>query len=698
MNTIKKNISLITILALLLLGPLPGQAQLEVVSKGLSPSKKLTIKKSKVPSYNFKPNSKMYQEIPRIDSGTENELVYKTMEMTLSKGPFQIEKIKKLNIVKPIEIEKKSQFIPNLTPLKYIATQKTTEAIPTLNPLKETYSPAFNEPNVALKDIILFKPQEFKLLEGQIYFENVKNFEMALSQFGALLKDKEFGLEAAYHYGLAAKELKLYSEFKNSLVKVAAGSKFKELRHWAIEELVKGVSLLEINDIGDIDPLIESSGFAADQYDAYQFYRSKYYLEKGNLTEVEQALSLISEKSEFFPESRFIAGLSKYRQGKISAAEEHIKEVLKNSKSLPAIQTLASLTLARIYFQRQEYKEAQKLYLIVDKDHPLWLQAMVELAWTQILMNDHVGAAGNMFSLHTDFFKNAYNPESYVVRTVSYLNLCQFGDGLQVLTALGRKYAPYYGRVEAYVSGRKNPADYYQTVRAWLKNPDQREVDGVPRSFVIELARHPSFITVQRDINRLEDEITAFNQVTLSLIQREKDLIKKQGLLGQELGLIRTQLSDPKKNHNLLKEQEHSIQKRLQSFKYQQQGIKSARDIVKGIREVSFTRIDKDKTKHRVRAGMVLKDRLAHLTGDLKDLLDQNELLQYEVYSGAGEHIRFQTVSQDTKGEDPKQRELAQAQALKEKDKNVKWNFRGEIWEDEIGHFRSSLKNVCAQE
>ncbi len=680
---------------LLLLGlPVICFAQLDVTTKGLAPSKKLSIKKSKVPSYTFKPG----QDIPRLDIGTENQLAYKPLDLNLKQNQIQNQKIRKLNIIKTIEPDKKMLAVPTLSLPKSVASKKTLDAIPALENLKATYSPTFTDPTVALKDIILFKPQEFKILEGQIYFENIKNYEMAISHFGDLLKDKEFGLEAYYHYGLAAKELKLYSEFKNSLVKVAASSKSKELRHWAIDELVHGVSLLEINDIGDIDPLIESVDFDADKFDGYQFYRSKYYLEKGNLTEVENALGLIPEKSEFYPESRFIAGLSKYRQGKISEAEEHIQEVIKNSKSLAAIQTLASLTLARIYFQKQNYKEAQRMYLLVDKDHPLWLQAMVELAWTQILMNDYEGAAGNMFSLHTDFFKNAYNPESYVVRTISYLNLCQFGDSLQVLTALGRKYAPYFGRIDNYMTQKKDPADYYQTVRSWLKNPDQKDVDGVPRSFVIELARHPSFITVQRNINRLEDEITAFNQVTLSLIQREKDLIKKQASLNQELNGVKAGLLDPKKNHEILKEQEQSIQRRLQSFKYQQQGIKSARDTIKGLREISFARIDKDKTKHRVRAGIVLKERLAQLTGDLKGLLDQNELLQYEVYSGAGEHLRFQTVSQDIKGDDPKQRELALAQALKEKDKKVKWNFQGEIWEDEIGHFRSSLKNVCAQE
>jgi tetratricopeptide (TPR) repeat protein len=688
----KAKINLAVFLALLV--PYLAQAQLEVTTKGSAPSRKLKIKKSKVPSFDFKPG----QEIPRLDIGTENELAYKETQLNLPQSQVQNEKIRKPNILKMVELDKKSMAIPALNPVKTISSQKTIAAVPVLDPLKDTYSPTFLEPNVALKDITLFKPQEFKLLEGQIYFENVKNYEMALAHFGELLKDKEFGLDAYYHYGLTSKELKLYSEFKNALVKVSSQSKNKDLKLWATEELVKGVSFLEINDIGDIDPLIESADFDADKYDGYQFYRAKYYLEKGNLTEVEAALALIPEKSEFYPESRFIAGLSKYRQGKVSESEAYIDEVLKNKQSLPSIQTLASLTLARIKFQKQDYKEAQKLYLAVDKDHPLWLQAMVELAWTEILIADYEGAAGNMFSLHTDFFKNAYNPESYVVRTVSYLNLCQFGDSLQVLTALGRKYAPYYGRIETYVSQKKDPADYYQTVRSWLKNPDQKDVDGVPRSFIIELARHPSFITVQKDINRLEDEITSFNQVTLSLIQREKDLIKKQGTLSQDLANVRAGLLDPKKSKEILKGEEQNILKKLQSFKYQQQGVKTARDTVKNIRDVSFARIDKDKSKHRARAGIVLKDRLTQLTSDLKDLLDQNELLQYEVYSGAGEHLRFQTVSQDVKGDDPKARELAQAQLAKEKDKKVKWNFQGEIWEDEIGHFRSSLKNVCAQE
>ena len=65
---------------------------------------------------------------------------------------------------------------------------------------------------------------------------------------------------------------------------------------------------------------------------------------------------------------------------------------------------------------------------------------MVEQAWTQVLAGDHEGAAGNMFSLHTDFFKKAYAPDTYIVRTVGYLNLCQYGDSLQTIKNQNNKF------------------------------------------------------------------------------------------------------------------------------------------------------------------------------------------------------------------------------------------------------------------
>lgn len=54
--------------------------------------------------------------------------------------------------------------------------------------------------------------------------------------FAHLLKDKEFSFEATYYFGLAAKELKLTTEFKEAMLKVATHGKNKELKTLAIDQ------------------------------------------------------------------------------------------------------------------------------------------------------------------------------------------------------------------------------------------------------------------------------------------------------------------------------------------------------------------------------------------------------------------------------------------------------------------------------
>jgi hypothetical protein len=106
---------------------------------------------------------------------------------------------------------------------------------------------------------------------------------------------------------------------------------------------------------------------------------------------------------------------------------------------------------------------------------------------------------------------------------------------------------------------------------------------------------------------------------------------------------------------------------------------------------VGIARIDAEKTILRNKAADALQTSFQELFAGLNKVLDQNEVLQYELYSGAGEHIRYQMA-----GGEVNDKERPELKVKKEKSLN--WNFKGEIWEDEVGHYRSSLKNVCPQE
>jgi hypothetical protein len=233
----------------------------------------------------------------------------------------------------------------------------------------------------------------------------------------------------------------------------------------------------------------------------------------------------------------------------------------------------------------------------------------------------------------------------------------------------------------------KNPQEmsYYETVRTFFKNPQLKVIDGLHRNFIYEIARHPSFVSAQEKINSAEDQITKYNNVSLDLLQLERVLLQKQS--ETETKISAQQKLGEKGSHSDLER----LKNNLQNYKTQYQIAKRARNSIKQVRSAGIDRLEKDKVAYKANAAHALKTQFDEMLATLTKTLDQAEVLQYELYSGAGEHLRAQLAGAQM---DDKDRE-----ALKVQDhKALKWDFKGEVWEDELGHYRSSLKNVCTKE
>lgn len=645
----------------------------------------LKIKSSQVPTFEIHAAG---GKIPRLQIGEEARLEARDSGRELASVPeLKLPSIDKRSSPAAVQLEKKGRkTVParSFTHLKY----DTAGDVPATPPEKVLPDPELRPSSVAAKKIETLSPSEAKLLEAQIVLEYHKSPDIALGLLVELLDQKEVETEARYTYALAARQLGLHSEFRALLMKIANESKSKTWAKLATEALVREVEALDISDMKNLAKLVERDGVDTDGNEAYNFYRAKYFLEEGNLGQVEEALKHIPEKSKFHADAKLISALSSYRSGNIDKAASELEALLASRPSNVTLRSIGALTLARIHFQKNDYVKASDAYLRVDRQSPLWLQAMTEQAWTQILRGDHEGAAGNMFSLHTDFFKNAFAPETYTVRSIAYLNLCQFGDGLQVLSNLRKRYGPILGRLEKYRSEKTKPSDYYETVRTWLRNSNLREVDGLPRSFIVEFARHPSFMNVQNQINQFEDELEKFTKANLDLIQKEKDLLKAQGEAQERLVRLRENQKRGAGSEAQFKVETQSLERLSASLKVRYELAKKSRQSIRTARERAFARIEKEKTGLREKASKALKDRMSTLVAGLHHVLEQNDVLQYEILAGAGEHLRSQSAGADIK----EQRRMPTS------DKNVRWDFKGEIWEDEVGHYRSSLKNVCTGE
>jgi hypothetical protein len=529
-------------------------------------------------------------------------------------------------------------------------------------------------------------------LQALIFLEIKKDYNMALALFGELLDDASVKTEATYQFALTAKALGLYSEYKFRMLQVLNDPN-KEWQKKAAISLAQNAAEGDKELVAVLDPKIDALKIELEHVDQYQMNRSKYYLDKGDLTKAFSGVDEILMDSPHYIDALFLKSLILYKGNQIQEAiglQQTVLKDVEDKQPKSEFKSIVALTLARLHFQAGQYKEAFDNYLKVDKQNPEWMQAMMEQAWTQILSEDYEGAAGNMFSLHTDFFKKAFAPESYVVRTVGYLNLCQYGDGAKVIYDFKKKYTPVAQQLKEYGAKMSSNVNYYDTVKTWAKNPDLKTVDGLPREFIFALTRHPSFILEQKMINSIEDQVAKINKISVDLIKTERVALAAQTDARNKFLPIKKKMDAAKTAADKKSYQdEYSYQeKRLLSYKIQYYIAKKARTSIKDFRDQAMGRLDKEKTHFRELAGLAVRNRYKQMVTRLSDTLDQSEVLKYELYSGAGDHLRYQMAGGDVNAKERPELKVEDGKALN-------WDFKGEIWEDELGHYRSSLKNVC---
>lgn len=689
----RQNAMIIIILTQLMHGT--SHADVVTTVKGQSPGAEMKIKQSKVPQFDLvqKRNRNGQVElvriknIPRLNIGQEDQVKAKDL------SPLKLPTIGNVQINPVTELKSPSEIFIDLESYKKINSVNPPKALvpevltaPT-EPLRfpEVPKPIPQEPQLQQVEMEDMNPSRMKLLQALIFLEIKQDYSMALALFAELLKDEIVQIEATYQLALTSLKLGLYSEYKFRMQQVL-GSSDPEWQKKAALNLAINAAEGDKDLVAIVDPKIAQHQIELKNADQYQMNRAKYYLDRGDLTLAFSAVDEIQLDAELYLDALFLKSMILYKGGQIQEAiglAQVVYNKLIETKARDAdFTSMAALTLARLYFQAGQYKESFDQYLKVDKKSPDWLQAMVEQAWTQILSQDYEGAAGNMFSLHTDFFKKSFAPESYVARTVGYLNLCQFGDGAKVIFEFKKSYLPVLKQLNEYGKKMDSNTKYYDTIKTWVQNPDLKVVDGLPREFIFTLTRHPSFILEQKLINSVEDEVANLNKINLNLIRTERRSLA-------DANDARAKLVQLKKdgNQEAIKEQE----KRLLSSRIQHYIAKKARTSIKQLRTEASNRLNEEKLKYRDRAGAALKSRFIQMLTRLNESLDQSEVLQYELYSGAGEHLRYQMAG-------GKINEKERPELKVEPGKSLNWEFKGEIWEDELGHYRSSLKNVCAPE
>lgn len=538
------------------------------------------------------------------------------------------------------------------------------------------------------------------MLTALILNREGKSCHLVIGLLDPLSRKKEFSEEASFHLGICAQKLKFYSQAVARLLKVIK-AETPVMASQAIAVLTADLPReYEVEVTRALQDLKDKSLIPESSHDDVNYVMGKGYFQLKNYSKAEEHAQLVTAKSSKYMNARYLLGIALYSQKKTKQAAGTLADLRAwmqaKAKSDKNISSLIAINIARIYFNMGDFQTAFTEYQRIGKDHPVWVQGLIEQGWTQVMLDDNSGAIGNMHSLHSPYFKAVYKPESYVVRSIGYLNICQYADAYKALHRMEQEYIPWLQKVDQYTQAHSQPDDYYNTVKKYLRSPSSENVDDLPYQVIREMGRGRDFLNYQTAINDKVDEGDRYPEIVGRLDQEMANVRAKLARATARLNAAETNLGKAQKDSNLVKfvnewkAQRRSDKDLIVGHQFVLKMLGRSRSYFNDFRAASTRKLDDEKLALRQEGGKSLKRRLAEMKQEMGQYIANNELLRFEVFSGAGENIRYQVAGGATQTPN-------RIPANVKPQKILNWEFDGEYWEDEIGNYRSRAKDNCPQ-
>jgi hypothetical protein len=107
-----------------------------------------------------------------------------------------------------------------------------------------------------------------------------------------------------------------------------------------------------------------------------------------------------------------------------------------------------------------------------------WLDALFEESWAFFLADEYSRAMGNIHTLYSPYFDDAYYPEALVLKAVIFFSACQVENAEAMIAQFHERYDPVQGELqstlEQYQGDNQQFFDFLQRVRAEEANLSPR--------------------------------------------------------------------------------------------------------------------------------------------------------------------------------------------------------------------------------
>jgi hypothetical protein len=366
-----------------------------------------------------------------------------------------------------------------------------------------------------------------RIIEELIRLYKAKKLLTASKGLFDLLEKDQFPNQTSKLYYYLAKclyELDMYHSAQHYFMQVVRKGPRNPYFKYALPKLV-AIAKLTGNDteLMRIVHKIAPESFPRQAKNHLYYLMGRKLYENDELTSSVKYFQQISSKSSLYLRSKYYEGIINHQRGKYKSAVKAFRDVYqseatpKNPRDLQAMEDLKDLSLiniARIYYEIENFENADNYYSLVDRKSGYWPESLFERAWTAYLLADMNKTLGLLLTNNSNYYFNQeYNPEVELLRALTFFTLCEFKEAERILISFEKDYKPMSKELKVFLgqySTKEGRSLSDQAFDAYFS--DDHMDSSLQERLFIKVLRNRDIAALVTHMDVMEDEAKLINQ------------------------------------------------------------------------------------------------------------------------------------------------------------------------------------------
>jgi tetratricopeptide (TPR) repeat protein len=192
----------------------------------------------------------------------------------------------------------------------------------------------------------------------------------------------------------------------------------------------------------------------------------------------------VSPEAKQYAYAKFFEGISFVRMRQARPAIASFRAILDAIDSgdvegvdSDRMENLAWLSLARVYYTAANQSKAGQIdgtllgqsvesWTKVEQSSEYWLDSVFESSWAFFLADEYSRALGNVHTLYSPYFTDAFYPEALVLKAVTFFVNCQVDNAEATVAQFHDRYDPVKQELDEVLRRNQDNVDFFEFLKA----------------------------------------------------------------------------------------------------------------------------------------------------------------------------------------------------------------------------------------